>query len=388
MESLGNNPSWTRSLIALACAAIVLGPSLSRAAVAMPIIQPSQSPSTSPQIAGSATHAVTATLSADAMFAFASSTLSPAGRDSLANLFNSLGGTNQISHLSVVGHSDPIGAATYNERLSDDRANSVKAFFVEQGVAATSIDATGVGDTNPVTRNCSRVQTAEAIKCHGPDRRVELRAIVRTSAPTVAAPNANSGFIDLRPQPTTPVAADAAGVENTARQGVVPAIEPTDTPAAPPILAAAPVITSAKPAQTSVSPSPVLKQVAASGQPANVAIAPLAQAEVARPSPAESAPVVVPVVVQDKLEQCELKAGLPLEDQILGCAAKAHWSVLWNIPGNWTAPNDATYTGNFEQVATQFFNQMAENGADIWVDVWEGNNTIIVTPTGAQGAEQ
>jgi OOP family OmpA-OmpF porin len=386
MESLGNNPSWTRSLAALACVAIVLGPSLSRAAVTTPIIQPSHAPSTSPQIAGSATHAVTATLSADAMFAFGSSTLSPAGRESLANLFDSLGGTNQISQLSVVGHSDPIGGATYNERLSDERANAVKAFFVKQGVPAASIDASGVGDTNPVTKNCPRVQTAAAIKCHGPDRRVELRAIVRTSSPTTAAPSAAAGFIDLREQPTPSATGDTAGIQIATKQAAVPLIEPSRAPGAHPVPTAAPATASAQQAQTSTPPTSTSKPVAASAQSTNVV--PLAQVEVPKSSSAESEPVVAPVVAQDKLEQCEFKAGLPLEDQILGCATKAGWSVLWNIPGNWTAPNNATYTGNFEQLATQFFNQMAENGADIWVDVWEGNNTIIVTPTGAQGADQ
>jgi outer membrane protein OmpA-like peptidoglycan-associated protein len=384
MESLGNNPSWTRSLVALACAALVLGPSLSRAAVALPIIQPSEVPSTSPQIPSVATRAITATLSADAMFAFASSVLSPAGRESLANLFNSLGGTNQIIHLSVVGHSDPIGGATYNERLSEERANAVKSFFAEAGVPNSSIDASGVGDTSPVTRSCSRAQTAEAIKCHGPDRRVELRAIVRTSTPPITASSANTGFIDLRSPTTTPEVADTEKLESAAdRAG--PTVEAAKL-VTPPVLTTALALKSPNSTQTSVQLSTDSKQVATINKPASPAHLP--RAEPANSTSPESAPVAAPVVIQDKLEQCELKAGLPLEDQIVGCANKAHWSVLWNIPGNWTAPNDATYTGNFEQVATQFFDQMAENGADIWVDVWEGNNTIIVTPTGAQGVEQ
>ncbi|CAN7775649.1 OmpA family protein [Caballeronia sp. LjRoot31] len=386
MESLGNNPSWTRSLAALACVAIVLGPSLSRAAATTLIIQPTQAPSTSPQITASAAHAVTATLSADAMFAFGSSKLSPAGRESLANLFDSLGGTNQISRLSVVGHSDPIGGATYNERLSDQRANSVKAFFIEQGVQAASIDASGVGDTNPVTKNCPRLQNAEAIKCHGPDRRVELRAIVQASTPTKAAPSTDAGFIDLRAQPNPPVTGDTAGIQIAAKEALALTIEPSAAPAMHSVPTAVPAIALTQQAQALASRSSTSKPVAASTQSTN--IAPLAQLDEARSSSSESDPVVAPVIVPDKLQRFALKSGLPLEDQIVADGAKAGWTVLWNIPGNWTAPNDASFSGDFEHAAIQFFDQMAENGADIWVDVWEGNHTIIVTPTGAQGAEQ
>lgn len=386
MESLGNNPSWTRSLAALACVAIVLSPSLSRAAANTPIIQPSQAPSTSPQITASATHAVTATLSADAMFAFGSSKLSPAGRESLANLFDSLGGTNQISRLSVVGHSDPIGGAKYNERLSDQRANSVKAFFIEQGVPAASIDASGVGDTNPVTKNCPRLQNAGAIECHGPDRRVELRAIVRASTPTKAAPSTDAGFIDLRAQPNSPVTGDTAGIQIAAKEALALTIEPSSAPATHFVRTAVPAIALTQQAQALAPPRSTSKPVAVSTQSTN--IAPLAQLDEARSSSSESDPVVAPVIVPDKLQRFALKSGLPLEDQIVADGAKAGWTVLWNIPGNWTAPNDASFSGDFEHAAIQFFDQMAENGADIWVDVWEGNHTIIVTPTGAQGAEQ
>ncbi len=103
---------------------------------------------------------------------------------------------------------------------------------------------------------------------------------------------------------------------------------------------------------------------------------------------APAMPVATPAVVPENVQPFELKAGLPLEDQILEWARRSHWAVLWNIPGNWTAPNNASFGGSFEQAAIQVFEQMGDNGADIWVDVWEGNNTIIVTPTGSQGAQQ
>ncbi len=53
----------------------------------------------------------------------------------------------------VEGYTDRIGGDTYNMTLSENRANSVKAFLVNEGVDPGSIDAVGYGKSNPVASN-------------------------------------------------------------------------------------------------------------------------------------------------------------------------------------------------------------------------------------------
>lgn len=371
--------SWRHPLAAWTCVAIFFAPAAAESAGAMPLIASTQAGTSS------ATRAVNATLSADAMFRFGSSTLSAAGTSSLLTLFDSLGGTSRITHLSIVGHTDPIGTATYNERLSVARANSVRAFFIQQGVPADTIDASGVGDTSPATTNCPRAETAEAIRCHAPDRRVELRAIVRGESP---AASSAAGFIDLHAGTPTAAGAVSGAIQIAALHPTAPNVEPSASATAH----AAPAQTPPAPAAQNPEPiSQLLPDHATAQDPGEHTANQGSRVPDANSQPTQTAPampVVTPAVVPENAQPFELKAGLPLEDQILEWARRSHWAVLWNIPGNWTAPNNASFGGSFEQAAIQVFDQMGDNGADIWVDVWEGNNTIIVTPTGSQGAQQ
>lgn len=62
---------------------------------------------------------------------------------------------NNRFNLSLVGHTDNVGNEEKNLKLSIDRANAVKSFFENQGIAATRITATGFGMTKPIADNKS-----------------------------------------------------------------------------------------------------------------------------------------------------------------------------------------------------------------------------------------
>jgi len=57
--------------------------------------------------------------------------------------------------LVIEGHTDNVGTDSYNHSLSLSRADSVKAFLLNQGIAANRITAFGKGESSPVASNDS-----------------------------------------------------------------------------------------------------------------------------------------------------------------------------------------------------------------------------------------
>ena len=56
--------------------------------------------------------------------------------------------------LGIEGHTDSVGSDSYNQKLSQERAESVKGFLVEQGIPAERIPAVeGFGRTRPAAPN-------------------------------------------------------------------------------------------------------------------------------------------------------------------------------------------------------------------------------------------
>jgi outer membrane protein OmpA-like peptidoglycan-associated protein len=88
----------------------------------------------------------------DVLFDTASSTLKPGAREKLARVSGIL-----VSHdglrLAVEGHTDSIGTDAYNQGLSERRAESVRAYLVDQKFAAGSVGAAGFGEGQPVATN-------------------------------------------------------------------------------------------------------------------------------------------------------------------------------------------------------------------------------------------
>jgi outer membrane protein OmpA-like peptidoglycan-associated protein len=55
--------------------------------------------------------------------------------------------------LSVEGHTDSVGGDDYNQQLSERRAEAVRDYLVQQGIASDSVSASGFGKTAPVASN-------------------------------------------------------------------------------------------------------------------------------------------------------------------------------------------------------------------------------------------
>lgn len=72
--------------------------------------------------------------------------------------------------VEVAGHTDSSGAASYNQQLSQQRAEAVRDYLVSNGIAAARLGARGYGETQPVASNDTREGRAK-------NRRVTLRIL-------------------------------------------------------------------------------------------------------------------------------------------------------------------------------------------------------------------
>ncbi len=100
-------------------------------------------------------------------FELGKAVLLPISRDILEEVARSLV-ANPTVRVEVAGHTDITGSRAVNERLSLARAESVKAFLVENGVAGDRMTVQGYASTQPVASNKTASGRAQ-------NRRVELR---------------------------------------------------------------------------------------------------------------------------------------------------------------------------------------------------------------------
>jgi outer membrane protein OmpA-like peptidoglycan-associated protein len=74
--------------------------------------------------------------------------------------------------LSIGGHTDQRGDTTYNEKLSERRANVVKEYLIKRGVETNRLDYQWYGETQSI-HDCNTVTCTEAM--HQLNRRTELK---------------------------------------------------------------------------------------------------------------------------------------------------------------------------------------------------------------------
>lgn len=113
------------------------------------------------------------TLSGDFLFDFDKSVLSAQGKSTLNGIAKEIKDTG-AKNVTVTGYTDRLGSATYNQKLSQARANTTKAYLQSQGVSA-NIKAVGRGAANQV--KACKGETGQALKdCLKPNRRVHIIA--------------------------------------------------------------------------------------------------------------------------------------------------------------------------------------------------------------------
>ncbi len=78
----------------------------------------------------------------------------------------------------IEGHTDNVGNETYNRELSQQRAEAVRSYLVQQGIGAERLTAVGLGQSQPVASNDSEAGRQS-------NRRVEI--IIDNPAPAVSS---------------------------------------------------------------------------------------------------------------------------------------------------------------------------------------------------------
>jgi OOP family OmpA-OmpF porin len=85
-----------------------------------------------------------------------------------------------LRRLEATGHADRIGDAAYNLRLSERRADAVKAYLVGRKIDAALVHTSALGEREPVSGDAcvemgaEQRRNAALVECLQPDRRVEL----------------------------------------------------------------------------------------------------------------------------------------------------------------------------------------------------------------------
>src|SRR5262249_7296217 len=88
----------------------------------------------------------------DVLFDTGKYSLKPGARERLAKVAGILLAYPSL-HVEVEGHTDSTGTVEFNQRLSQDRAEAVRDYLIEQGVKELDISSRGFGEDQPVATN-------------------------------------------------------------------------------------------------------------------------------------------------------------------------------------------------------------------------------------------
>ncbi len=105
-------------------------------------------------------------VSSEASFDFNSASLKPEFKPTLDKVADVLYRDANL-RIQVIGHTDSKGSETYNQGLSERRAQAVGSYLVSQGVASSQVQTEGRGESEPRADNATAAGRAQ-------NRRVEI----------------------------------------------------------------------------------------------------------------------------------------------------------------------------------------------------------------------
>lgn len=80
----------------------------------------------------------------------------------------------RIDRVHVIGHADPLGDKAANTRLALARSQTVGQYIGSTLALSASVSTEGLGSREPVATHCTHADSAQARRCHQPNRRVVI----------------------------------------------------------------------------------------------------------------------------------------------------------------------------------------------------------------------
>ena len=103
-----------------------------------------------------------------ALFDFDKAELKPEGKEQIkAYREKAQAELSSANKIRITGYTDNTGAPDYNAKLSQQRAEAVRAHLISIGIDPNKIEATGAGETKPIAENSTKEGRAK-------NRRVEI----------------------------------------------------------------------------------------------------------------------------------------------------------------------------------------------------------------------
>jgi outer membrane protein OmpA-like peptidoglycan-associated protein len=87
------------------------------------------------------------------MFDYNKATIKVESHSLLADVAKVISDHKQIQKIRVEGHTDADGQDAYNKKLSQQRADAVKAFLVKSGIDGKVLESVGYGEEKPIADN-------------------------------------------------------------------------------------------------------------------------------------------------------------------------------------------------------------------------------------------
>src|SRR5688572_24659768 len=114
-----------------------------------------------------------------AQFEFDSAELTTEARAALdREILQRLANGGEIRFVHISGHADRLGDADYNRKLSEKRAEALRAYLVAKGVDESKIEVFSYGTTLPA-KDCRAEKGPALIECLAPNRRAVLEITAR-----------------------------------------------------------------------------------------------------------------------------------------------------------------------------------------------------------------
>jgi len=94
------------------------------------------------------------TMNGEVSFDFNSAAIKPAF-DTTLNKVSDILNRFTLTHIRIVGYTDSIGSASYNQLLSQQRAQAVANYLADRGVAPQRLSTEGMGESQPRASNAT-----------------------------------------------------------------------------------------------------------------------------------------------------------------------------------------------------------------------------------------